>query len=194
MIRRFISHLVDIRYRRKLTAAGHIGRDFKYMQSTRFINHAGPDAIVIGDHVTLLDSELTCYSQGRISIGHHCWISLRGQIISNRSVTIGNYCIIARDVYISDTNEHPLDPIVRRRQTIAYLERDVPPDRLEADAAPVTIGNDVWIGERAIILKGVEIGDGAIVAAGAVVSRPVEPGWVVAGNPARPVKKIQPPA
>jgi acetyltransferase-like isoleucine patch superfamily enzyme len=56
--------------------------------------------------------------------------------------------------------------------------------------APVTIGDRVWVGTRALILKGVEIGDGAIVAAGSVVSRDVPPGTIVAGMPARVVGKV----
>lgn len=53
----------------------------------------------------------------------------------------------------------------------------------------IVIGNDVWIGGRAVILRGVTIGDGAVVGAGAVVTRDVEPYTVVAGVPARPIKK-----
>ncbi|MBY5377327.1 hypothetical protein HFN07_28555 [Rhizobium leguminosarum] len=56
------------------------------------------------------------------------------------------------------------------------------------DKAPIRIGNHVWIGMRAVILKGVTIGDGAVVAAGAIVTKDVPPGAVVAGNPAKVVK------
>lgn len=55
--------------------------------------------------------------------------------------------------------------------------------------APISIGNHVWIGTNAIILKGVDIGDGAVVAAGAVVTRSVPPRCIVAGNPAKIVKE-----
>lgn len=57
-----------------------------------------------------------------------------------------------------------------------------------AEAKPVTVGDDVWIGQRALILPGVSIGTGAIVAAGSVVTRDVPPFAVVAGNPAKVIK------
>lgn len=59
-----------------------------------------------------------------------------------------------------------------------------------AESAPIIIEDNVWIGERAIILKGVTIGMGAIVATGAIVTKDVPPYSVVAGNPAKIVKDI----
>ncbi len=179
-------------YRRnRLAAVAIIGRHFQPTWRTSIRNEAARNAIRIGDHVGLMGGELICYAKGHITIGAHTWISLRSQIISATSVRIGSHCILARDVYISDTNEHPVDAEVRRRQTVALLERGVLPDRSEAATSPVSIGSDVWIGERAIILKGVVIGDGAIVAAGAVVTKSVPANVVVAGNPARIVKRLE---
>jgi acetyltransferase-like isoleucine patch superfamily enzyme len=178
-------------YRRgRLVRLAVIGSHFQPTFRTTIRNDASRQAVRIGDHVGVLDGELICYPKGHIAIGDHSWISLRAQIISAVSVSIGSHCILARDVYISDTNEHPLDSAARRRQTVAFLERGSQPDRTEAAASPVSIGSDVWIGERAIILKGVTIGDGAVVAAGAVVTKAVPAGAIVAGNPARIVKQL----
>lgn len=146
--------------------------------------------INIGNYVTFMQAELRCYRHGSIKIGDYCWFSLRTQIISCSNVTIGSHCIFARDVYISDTNEHPIDAIIRREQTILAQKDGVPPDRYKSDTRPVEIGNDVWIGERACIMKGVKIGNGVIVAANSVVTKSCPDNVIVAGNPAKIVKEI----
>ena len=69
-----------------------------------------------------------------------------------------------------------------------YMKRTAPINTQGYLRDPITVGNDVWIGSAAIILKGVKIGDGAVVAAGSVVTKDVEPYTIVAGNPARFVK------
>jgi acetyltransferase-like isoleucine patch superfamily enzyme len=166
------------------------GDEFHAGPRTAVANPGDPERITVGHHVTLLDDELRCYEDGTITIGNYVWMSLRGQITAQKSVRIGDYCMFARDVFISDTNEHPIDPAIRREQTIATLRDGIPPDRSAATAAPIVIGNDVWVGERAAIMKGVTIGDGAIVAAMSVVTRDVPPRTIVAGNPARAVKRI----
>lgn len=69
-----------------------------------------------------------------------------------------------------------------------HTRRDIPMRQQDFEAAPIVIGQDVWIGMGAIILPGVTLGDGAIVGAGAVVTSDVSPGAVVSGVPARVLK------
>jgi len=95
-------------------------------------------------------------------------------IVAMTSVTVGERTLIGSGTVIWDTDFHPLDPSARRRHPTEG-----------ARTAPIHVGNDVFIGARAMILKGVTIGDGAVVGAGAVVTRDVPPYTVVAGNPGR---------
>jgi acetyltransferase-like isoleucine patch superfamily enzyme len=192
-IERWRAHQARRRVRRK---CGSLGDGLVCGAGTRLylVEGASPAQVRLGRYVSLLETDLICYAKGNLSIGDYCWFSLRTQVISASSVTIGPYSIFARDVYISDTNEHPLDPVLRRRETVAALETGKPPDRYLAETRPVVIGSDVWVGERAVILKGVTIGDAAVIAANSVVTKDVPAYTVVAGNPARVVKEIPRPA
>lgn len=81
--------------------------------------------------------------------------------------------------------------LVGHNVVFATLDHDIRPERRgDMTAAPIVVGKNVWIGAHATILKGVTIGDGAIVAAGAVVTRDVPPNTIAAGVPARVVKTI----
>ena len=90
------------------------------------------------------------------------------KIRCHKRITIGDECAISHDVTIMDSDAHAINGVV--------------------NTEPVIIGNHVWIGTRATILKGVTIGDGAIIAAGAVVTKDVPPYSMVGGVPARIIK------
>jgi acetyltransferase-like isoleucine patch superfamily enzyme len=109
-------------------------------------------------------------SSARVRIGDRTSIGDRTEIHCGREVSIGARCAIAWDVVILDRDYHALD---------AGGEQ----------CRAVTIGDHVWIGCRAIVLKGVTIGAGAVVAAGAVVTDDVPERALVAGNPARVVRE-----
>jgi acetyltransferase-like isoleucine patch superfamily enzyme len=108
---------------------------------------------------------------GRVRIQNGTYVNANTRILCTDSIEIGERCAISWSVQIIDFDGHQI----------------VSPPR--PSKAPIRIGNDVWIGARAIVLKGVEIGDGAIIAAGAVVTRSVAPQALVAGNPARVIKE-----
>ena len=101
-----------------------------------------------------------------LTIGNGTYLNRNTVIVANKSVEIGNDCRISWDVVIMDSDQHEI------------------PGKESGDQ-PVVIGADVWIGCRAIILKGVHIGRGAIVAAGSVVTKDVPPYSVVGGVPAK---------
>jgi acetyltransferase-like isoleucine patch superfamily enzyme len=103
-----------------------------------------------------------------------------GSFCAAVSIDVGERCLFGADVTVTDSDFHPIDPIVRREPT----------DWSNVRNAPVRIGNDVFIGAGVIILKGVRIGDGAVIGAGSVVTRSVPARTIAAGNPARCLREI----
>jgi len=119
-----------------------------------------------------------------ISIG--CGTSIaRGFVVRGEGkLTVGRYCAIGETVLILTSN-HDI-----ARLSISYRVQDrILGKRFVARKRDVIIGNDVWVGDRAIILAGVMVGDGAVIGAGAVVTRSVPSFAVVGGNPARVIKQ-----
>lgn len=113
-----------------------------------------------------------------ISIGSDTGLS-GTTICSAVSVRIGERCLVGADVMITDTDFHQISPSGRR-----YASEK------NARAQPVSIGDDVFVGARTIILPGVTIGEGSVVGAGSVVTRDIPAFSICAGNPARIVRAI----
>jgi virginiamycin A acetyltransferase len=101
---------------------------------------------------------------------------------------IGNYCSIAEGVTIMLGGEHRTDWVTT--YPFSALERDaavhVGHPRSKGD---VTLGHDVWVGRDALVLSGVSVGDGAVIGAGSLVTKSVEPYTIVGGNPAQVLRQ-----
>ena len=138
------------------------------------------DRVIFGGKVVFMFGNRGPHTP-EVSIGDHTFLGHSVGLSCSDSIRVGDHCLIASGVQISDYDGHPVDAMRRRNEP-------TPPEGIR----PVKIGNDVWIGSNAIILKGVSIGDRSVVGAGAVVTRDVPPDVVVAGNPARIVKHLAP--
>jgi acetyltransferase-like isoleucine patch superfamily enzyme len=163
-----------------------IGRNF-HMEQLPFIH--GQGKIILGDDVTFGGKPVFIFGNQaednpELVIGDHTFLGHECSFSVARSIRVGRHCLLAEEVRIADFDGHPVDAERRR------AGQPTPPEGIR----PVVIGDDVWIGTRAIILKGVTIGDRSIVGAGAVVTRDVPADVVVAGNPARIVKQLASPS
>jgi acetyltransferase-like isoleucine patch superfamily enzyme len=103
-----------------------------------------------------------------------------------QTFSIGKFCSIAADVVIYTGAEHRIDWITT--YNFEKFEETNNIKNMTRSKGNVTIGNDVWIGDGALILSGVTIGDGAVIAARAVVTKNVKPYEIVGGNPAKHIK------
>lgn len=134
---------------------------------------------------------------GSIAIGDRSYIGGGTQIISRTSVDVGNDVMIAWGCYLYDHNGHSLDWRYRvedmacqMRAHRAKLSLTTDKDWSTVTTAPIRVCDKAWIGFEVAILKGVVVGEGAIVAARSVVTRDVPPWCVVAGNPAVVVREL----
>ena len=112
---------------------------------------------------------------GDVIIGDYTRVGLHNTIIG--PVTIGSHVNLAQGITVTALNHNFSDPDKRI-------------DEQGVSTTPVVIGDDIWIGANAVILPGVTIGDHSVVAGGAVVTKDVPPHSLVAGVPARIIKKI----
>ncbi|HEV7392825.1 MAG TPA: acyltransferase [Burkholderiales bacterium] len=141
----------------------------------------------LGANVTVYTwTEFSVEASGTVEIGDEC-VLVGAIFMCAERITLGKRVVASYHVTIADSDFHPLDPAARRLDAIANAPGGNLGARPVVESRPVRIDDDVWIGIGAIILKGVHIGKGARVEAGAVVTRNVAAGVVVAGNPARTV-------
>ncbi len=148
-----------------------------HQHATMAPDERGACAPALADLITMgrdcwIEAPFHCSYGIHLTLGDRVYLNAGCVVLDSAPVTIGSYSMLGPGVHIYCADHHR--DAEKRREGI---ER----------ALPVTIGADVWIGGGSIILPGVTIGNGAIVAAGAVVSRDVETGNRVAGVPARPI-------
>ena len=156
------------------------------------VSMAKDSQICIGERVVICsDSRFTALGvshpvvlrtlrpRSEIIIGSDCGIS-GTSICAAISVTIGKECLFGADVLIADNDFHPIKPEGRRYNSNVD----------DIAAKPVVIGDNVFIGTRSMILKGVNIGENSVIGAGSVVVSDIPAGVVAAGNPARVVRRL----
>ena len=136
--------------------------------------------IYLGSNVTIYRTTLGAskvYDKPQLKIGNNSSIGYGAVLSIAKEVIIGDDVLIAPNCLIMDNDDHPIDPVARRKRQMVNKK----------DVAPVIIGDNVWIGNGSIILKGVNIGRNTIISAGSVVTKNIPENCIAAGYPARPV-------
>ncbi len=156
----------------------HLRRCTQVGRLTRLIGRprvSNNGSIIIGErvriHSTTVPVELAANNGGRIEIGKGSFLNYGVSISAHELVRIGERCLLGTYVMILDNDWHEIEDHTK-----------TPPSR------PVTLEDNVWLGNRVMVLPGVTVGHDAVVGAGAVVVKDVPPRSVVVGNPARVVR------
>lgn len=149
----------------------------------------GRGELVLGDYVHVsgklsINFAARFVERPRLIIGDYTDLAHETSFVVGREIRLGSHVQVAGSVAFRDAGGHPTDPEQRKA--------GAPPDGSEVK--PIIVEDNVWIGVGALILPGSEIGEGSIVAARSVVSGVVAPYTVVAGNPARRIGTLTPPA
>ena len=160
-----------------------LGTGHRFMKPWHLRIHGGDIRIGNQVHVVTAGDRRVCLSvwehqgrSGRIDVEDYALICPGVRMDSAAGIRIGPGSMVAAGAYLTDADWHGL------------YDRT----RVIGDARPIRLEENVWIGDGAIVCKGVTIGEDSLVAAGAVVARDVPPGVIVAGNPAQVVKQLDP--
>lgn len=152
----------------------------------RFRSEQTP-GLILGDRVKAYTwTEFNVEPAGVLSVGDET-ILVGAIFMCAESITVGKRVVISYNVTIADSDFHPRDPQQRKLDAEANAPHGDRSLRPPLVSRPVVIEDDAWVGIGAIILKGVHIGHGAHIAAGAIVTSDVPPHTRVQGNPAKPV-------
>jgi len=174
---------------RLLPAGGMtIGSGTKLNSSTLSARQPQGCSLSIGSNCNIEGSLVLEQAAARISIGSRTHIGGKTLVAAASSIEIGDDVLIAFEVLIMDHNSHSLKFRERQQDVRDWIKGNK--DWSAVAMAPVRIFNKAWIGVRAIVLKGVTIGEGAVVGAGSLVTSDVPPWTIVAGNPARIIRPL----
>lgn len=144
---------------------------------------SGNGKIVLGNDVIIGRRNswfvgFSCSTNAEVTIGNNTRIGYQNILAAATAIRIGDNVRFASNVCIFDNPSHPIEPSRRSE-----------PFRLD-EAAPVTIGNNVWIGMNCFVMKGVSIGDNSVIAAGSIVTRSIPANCLAAGAPAKVIRSI----
>lgn len=168
---------------RQYSSNAILGDKVRLGAGARLINRHSREFTRIGDEC-VIRGIIRVEATGQLTLGKYVYVGDQTIISAGQSVTIGDSTLIAHGVQIFDNDSHPTDAAQRTAHFRKMLGHptNLP---IEIKSAPVEIGARCWIGMNALVMKGVTIGDEAIVAAGSVITHDVPARAIVAGNPAR---------
>ena len=176
-----------------------LGKNFKVYNRV-FLKKTPNSKMIIGDNFTFTSGnglnpitsntigELRLDDQAELIIGDNCGMS-SAVLWAYKSITIGNNVLIGGGCLIMDSDRHSIDYRIRNGNIRDEKGKKI--DTQSAKTAPIVIEDDVLIGARVIILKGVKIGARSIIGAGSVVTKDIPSDVIAGGNPCKVIQSIK---
>lgn len=170
--------------------------------SIKIFNPPDPPEICleIGEGCHIFSTFSLLRPQARITVGRRCQLG-NTHFVCAESISVGDDVLMAWGITLSDSDNHSIywderqyDVERCRRDYVATGGQDLARthDWSGVQTQPVLIGDKAWIGFNAIVLKGVEIGEGSIIGAGSVVVQSIPPWTIASGNPCRGIRNVSP--
>jgi acetyltransferase-like isoleucine patch superfamily enzyme len=160
--------------RRHLRKATRLGKRITLYGTPKIVNEG---TMTFGERVrldsTVAKMELVAIAGGHLEIGDNVFINYGSSLVASNHVKVGNDCLIGTHVMVMDCDFHRVEDKV-----------------YDTTGKPVILEERVWLGNRSIVLKGVTVGHDSVVAAGSVVTQDVPPRCIVAGVPAKVVRRF----
>ncbi|HEY3280927.1 MAG TPA: acyltransferase [Armatimonadota bacterium] len=181
--------LVEWRARQRLRAQSNVKIAESAKASFRRLRLRPTNLLTIGEGSIIEGTLVFERDGGEIAIGANTFVG-QSLIACATRIEVGDDVHIAWGCNIVDHNSHAIAWSKRKNDVKDWYAGRDKKDWSDVATVPVKIGDKCWIGMNVIVLKGVEIGEGAIVAAGAVVTRSVPPWTIAGGNPARVIREI----
>lgn len=166
-----------------------IGDSVVFYPEALVANDFDRDQIIVGNNCHIAGG-IVVLGAGRFEIGHDSFVGPDSRLWCSHSMRIGSRVLISHLVDIHDSDSHSLDWRLRRDECLSRFGHDLPSSGVDVKMSPVVIEDDVWIGFKSSILKGVTIGRGSVIAACSLVTKDVPPFTLVAGNPARVMRAL----
>ena len=186
MLKKIIFALLEMKAKQKLNKFVKLGSGSQV--SHRRLTVKEGCTVNIGENSLIEGRIIFDKENATVKIGSRTYIG-NSLLVCASSITVGDDILMAWGITIVDHNSHSVFWCERKDDVISWIHGRK--DWSHVVCAPVTIGNKAWIGFNVIILKGVTIGEGAVVAAGSVVTKDVPPYTIVAGNPAKVVRHVE---
>lgn len=188
MIVNILKKIVIKSIKREFSRSAYLLGDIEVTLRASIFNHGKKANVILGNHV-IIDGTIECYKKGMLALGDYSFVG-RARIFAAHKVEIGKNVLISDNVIILDSDLHSISASRRLEEALRWSNGIFPDVYDGILGESVFIADHVWIGANSVILKGVTIGEGAIVGAGSVVTKDVPPYTIVAGNPARVIREI----
>lgn len=185
MPRRMLIGLLEFWKKRKLKGGVQVGSGSRLPY--RKVGMRSGCLVKVGNNSLVEGAILFDRENAAVEIGDRTFIG-NSTLVCSSAISVGSDVLMAWGCTVVDHNSHSIEWEERKNDVTDWISGRK--DWSHVKIAPVKIGDKAWIGFNVIILKGVTIGEGAVVAAGSVVTRDVPPFTVAAGNPARVVREL----